>query len=148
MLYSRGDGGSEVTVEVSYPDPEPNGLALMLGGLIQANLASHPERERLLSRVTTVAIRATDVGVDVSIRLSPGRVIVRNGVIGKPNVVVEGTSETLAGMSAVPLRFGVPDVMTKEGREVNRKLLKRELKVRGLLLHPGALARLNKLLAV
>jgi hypothetical protein len=61
---------------------------------------------------------------------------------------VETDAETLVGLSSVPLRFGLPDVTTKEGREVNRKLLKRRLRVRGLLVHPGRLARLNKLLSV
>ena len=138
-----------MTVTVSFLDPEPNGLATMLGGLIQANLAAHPEREAALGkRPATFGVSAPDVGVAVSIRLSPGRVQVRNGIVGKPDVRVEADSETLVGMSSVPLKFGLPDVMTKEGREVNRKLLKRELRVRGLLLRPAKLARLNKLLSV
>jgi hypothetical protein len=137
-----------VSVRVEYPDPEPSGLAQMLGGLIEGNLTAHPERESLLARPSTYAIRATDVGVDVSIRLSPGQAVVRNGVVGRPQVLVETDSETLIGLSSMPLKFGLPDVMTKEGREVNRKLMKGQLKVRGLLRHPGKLARLNKLLSV
>jgi hypothetical protein len=120
----------------------------MLGGLIEGNLTAHPEREGLLARPSTYAIRATDVGVDVSIRLAPGQAIVRNGMVGRPQVVVETDSETLMGLSSMPLKFGLPDVMTKEGREVNRKLMKGQLKVRGLLRHPAKLARLNKLLSV
>jgi hypothetical protein len=137
-----------VTVTVVYPDPEPNGLAAMLGGIIEGNLAGHPERERLLSKVSTYGIRARDVGVEVSFRLSPGKVIVRNGIVGRPQILVETDSETLVGLSSVPLKFGLPDIGTKEGREVNRKLLTGKLKVKGMLLHPGKLARLNKLLAV
>ena len=38
--------------------------------------------------------------------------------------------------------------MTKEGRAVNRKLLKGELRVKGLWQHPVKMARLNKLLTV
>jgi hypothetical protein len=51
-------------------------------------------------------------------------------------------------MSSVPLRFGIPDPTTKEGREVNRKVITRQLRVKGLLRHPRKLARLNKLMAV
>jgi hypothetical protein len=137
-----------VTVPVTYQDQEPNGLSQMLGGLIEGNLAAHPERERLLSRRATYAIRAKDVGVEVSIRLSPEGVAIRNGVVGKPDVLVETDSDTLMGLSLVPLRFGLPDPMTREGREVNRKLLRGDLKVKGLLVHPGKLARLNRLLSV
>ncbi|HEY3210935.1 MAG TPA: hypothetical protein VGL18_14315 [Actinomycetota bacterium] len=137
-----------MTVTVEYPDPVPNGLASMLGGLLEGNLSAHPDRERLLSSVATYGIRAPDVGVEISIRLAPGKVTVRNGIVGKPEVVVETDAETLVGLSSVPLKFGLPDIATREGREVNRKLLRRRLKVKGLFLHPGKLARLNKLLTV
>ena len=133
---------------VEYADPEPNGLASMLGGLIEGNLAAHPEREKLLAGRATYSIAAPDVDVAISIRLLPGKVTVRNGVVGKPDVQVITDSETLVGLSSVPLKFGLPDVMTKEGREVNKKLLRGRLKVKGLWLHPGKLARLNKLLSV
>jgi hypothetical protein len=137
-----------VRAVVKYLDAEPGGLALMLGGLIEGNLAAHPERESLLAKTATYSIRATDVGVEVSIRLSPGKVLVRNGLVSKPDILVETDSETLMGLSSVPLKFGLPDAMTKEGREVNRKLLKGQLKVKGLLRSPGKLARLNQLLSV
>jgi hypothetical protein len=137
-----------MSVAVRYLDVEPAGLALMLGGLIEGNLSAHPEREGLLSKRATYAIRATDVGVDVSIKLAPGEVVVRNGVVGAPDVVVATGSDSLIGLSSVPLRFGLPDPMTKEGREINRKLVRRELTVKGLIRHPGKVARLNKLLSV
>jgi hypothetical protein len=86
--------------------------------------------------------------VEVSIRLAPGKITVRNGIIGTPEVVVEADAETLVGLSSVPLRLGLPDISTKEGREVNRKILNGRLKVKGLFLHPGKLARLNRLLTV
>lgn len=135
-------------MEVQYPDPEPNGLATMMGGLIQANLAAHPQRAALLQKRATFAIVAPDVDVSVSIRLYRGTVTVRNGVIGRPDVMIRANSADLIGMSAVPLRWGLPDVRTKEGREINRKLMKGQLKVKGLLAHPGKLARLNKLMSV
>jgi hypothetical protein len=137
-----------MAITVEYPDHQPNGLAAMLGGLIEGNLTAHPELEKLLSRPATYTIVAPDVDVAVSIRLAPGRVTVRNGVVGRPDVKVTTDSETLVGLSSVPLKFGLPDLMTKAGREVNKKLLKGKLKVKGLLLHPGKLGRLNKLLSV
>ena len=135
-------------MNVRYWDPEPNGLAAMLGGLIQGNLDAHPDRAALLSSRATFAIVAPDVDVAVSIRLQDGSVTVRNGVVGRPDIVITADSDALLGLSSVPLRFGLPDAMTEEGREVTRKLLKGELKVKGLLLHPLKLARLNKLLSV
>ena len=137
-----------MTGEVRFGDDEPNGLASMLGGLIQANLAQQPGRERLLAGRATYAIVARDIDVAVSIRLGGGDVQVRNGVIGRPDVLIETDSETLIGLSSVPLRMGLPDVTKADGRAVSRKLLRGELKVKGIVLHPGKLARLNRLLSV
>jgi hypothetical protein len=137
-----------MAVTVAYLDEEPNGLAAMLGGVIDGNLAAHPEREALLANRATYSIVAQDVDVAVSIRLGDGAVKVRNGVVGRPDVLVQGDSNTLISLSTVPLRLGLPDATRPEGREVMRKLVRRELRVKGLVRHPAKLARLNKLLAV
>jgi len=132
---------------ISYADREPNGLAEMLGGLIEGNLAAHPEREDLL-KPATVAITAPDAGVAITIRMAPGRVEVANGVRGRPHLQVRADSDTLIELSSVPLRFGLPDNMTRPGREVTAKLVKGTIKVRGMFRSPGTLARFNKLLSV
>ena len=132
---------------VEYADPQPNGLAEMLGGLIQANLEQHPERGALL-RPAVISITAPDAGVAVGIRIEPGRVAVRNGEPSRAALRVTADSTTLMELSSVPLRFGLPDSMTREGREVNKKLLTGRIKVRGIFTHLGTLARFNKLLSV
>jgi hypothetical protein len=136
-----------VSATVEYADEEPNGLAAMLGGLIEANLEQHPEREALL-KPAVIGITAPDAGVSITLQIAPGRVGVANGLQGKPHLLVESDSDTLIELSSVPLRFGLPDNMTKEGRAVTESLLKGRIKVRGLARHPGRLARLNKLLSV
>jgi hypothetical protein len=121
---------------------------MMLGQLIQQNLDAHPERAKLLKGPATFAIVTPDIDVAVSIRVHDGSVTVRNGVIGRPNIVITAPSDALLGLSSVPLRFGLPDPMTEEGRNVTRQLLTRELRVKGLLFHGLKLATLNKLLSV
>ena len=132
---------------VEYLDTEPNGLAAMLGGLIEGNLSHHPERERLLQRAV-VGITAPDAGVSVTIQIAPGRVALWNGLHGRPDLHVRAESDTLIELSSVPLRFGLPDPASEEGREVTRKLLKGEIEVRGMYTNLGRLSRLNRLLSV
>jgi hypothetical protein len=134
-------------VTVEYLDAEPSGLAAMIGGLIEGNLASHPERSALL-RPALVGIVATDAGVAITLRLAPMRVTVADGLLGRPQVVVEADSETLTGLSSAPLLMGFPDARTREGKAVVGKLLRGEMKVRGMALHPGIVSRLNRLLSV
>jgi hypothetical protein len=120
----------------------------MLGGLIEANLQQHPERAALL-KPAVIAITAPDAEVTVGIRLHPDEVIVRNGEPrSRAQLRVTAESTTLIELSGVPLRFGLPDSMTKEGREVNLKLLTGKIKVRGMFAHLGTLSRFNRLLSV
>ena len=134
--------------KVEYADDDPNGLASMLGGLIEGNLQQHPERSGLL-KPAVIGIHAPDAEVTVTIEVAPGRVVVRNGPPrGRADLRVTADSSTLIELSSVPLRFGLPDSMTEDGRAVNVKLLKGEIKVRGMFAHLGALSRFNKLLSV
>ena len=132
---------------VEYVDEEPNGLASIIGGLIEGNLEQHPEREALL-RPDVVGITAPDVEVSITLQIAPGRVGIANGLQGKPHLLVQANSDTLIELSTVPLKFGLPDNFSKEGRAVTGSLLKGRIKVRGMTRHLGKLARLNKLLSV
>jgi hypothetical protein len=135
-------------VTVEFLDDEPNGIAAMIGGLLEANLEQHPERRALLAPPTTIGIVATDARAATTIHLAPGRVTIANGIVGRPKVKVSTDSITLTELSSTPLRLGLPDAMTPAGRETMRKLLQRKLQVKGLLLHPAVVSRLNRLLSV
>jgi hypothetical protein len=137
-----------VTPSVEYTDGEPNGLATMIGGLIEANLASHPERSPLLRPAAMVGIVARDAEVACTVRLAPDRVTVAGGLTGSPAVIVRADTATLTDLTSVPLRMGFPDALTSAGRAVTAKLLTGDLRVRGLLRHPRIVSRLNRLLSV
>jgi hypothetical protein len=132
---------------VEYLDAEPSGLATMIGGLIEGNLAAHPDRAGLL-KPAVVGIVATDAGVAITLRLAPSRITVADGLLGRPQLIVEADSETLTELTASPLRLGFPDALTSEGRQVTGKLLRRDMRVHGLMRHPGIVSRLNRLLSV
>ena len=136
-----------MTARVEYADEEPNGIARLIGGLIEGNLRDHPERERLL-RPAAVGIVADDAGVGITLRITPGRVVVANGVVGNPAVLVRTDSITLTELASAPLRFGFPDAMRADGRAITRKLANGKLRVKGLSSHPGIVSRLNRLLSV
>ena len=137
-----------MSVHVEYLDEEPAGLASMLGGLIEGNLQQHPEREALL-KPALVGIIADDAGVAVSLQFAPGRVTVSNGLGGgRHDLVIRTSSEDLIGLSSVPLRLGLPDPLSRDGRVVMAKLLSGKLNVTGMFRHLGTLTRLQRLLSV
>jgi hypothetical protein len=136
-------------VNVAYADRDPNGLAAMVGGLIEANLRQHPERRSLL-RPAVVELVAADAGVSVRIALSPGQVTVSNGSSppDRPRVRVLADSDALLLLSSAPLRFGLPDPMSSDGRAVLAKVLRRQIRISGLVAHPLTVARFAMLLSV
>jgi hypothetical protein len=77
-----------------------------------------------------------------------GQLFVHARPFPKPDLAVDTDADTLMGMSTVPLRFGMPDVGTADGRAVVGKMLRGQLKVRGMVTKPKLLVRLQKLLSV
>jgi len=136
-----------VTLEVVLADVEPSGLALMLAGLLEANLARRPERAALL-RPAVVEVDAADAGVAVTVRLDGGGVRVSNRAAApRPDVRVRASGHDLLALSAAPLRFGFPDPLRREGRAVLRRIASRQVRVSGMLRHPVVLSRFSRLLS-
>jgi hypothetical protein len=135
------------TPTIRLADEAPSGLASMLGDLLGQNLARHPERNALLEHAVS-SIEAPDADVAVTITLTPLAIVVAGGVDGRATVHVRAPSDRLLALVASPLRFGLPDVFSAEGRAVVTDLLRGRLRVRGLVRHPGQVARLTRLLSV
>jgi hypothetical protein len=134
-------------VRVEFADSEPSGLAHMLGGLIQQTLDRDPELARHLDG-SVVAIEAPDAEVAVTIRLNPDIVVVSNGVAADAHVVITASSERLLGLASAPLRFGLPDALSRKGREVLGNVLTGRVRIDGVVRNPRRLSRLTRILSV
>ena len=126
---------------------EPSGLASMVAELIEQNLARDPGRLRLF-RSSVAVLDAPDAEVTVFLRIDPEGVRVGDGDVPDAHVRISSDSGRLLDLTTAPLRLGLPDALTPEGRAIVRDLLARRLRIRGLLRHPLRLARLTKLLSV
>lgn len=125
----------------------PSGLASMIAELIEQNLARDPERRRLL-RPSVAVLDAPDAEVTVFLRIDPTGIRVGDGDVPDAHVRIRSDSGRLLDLTTAPLRFGLPDALTPEGRAIVRDLLARRLRIRGLLRYPLRLARLTELLSV
>ena len=132
---------------VTVVGSEPSGLASMVAELIEQNLARDPERRRLL-RPSVAVLDAPDAEVNVFLRIDPTGIRVGDGDVPDAHVRIRSDSGRLLDLTTAPLRFGLPDALTPEGRAIVRDLLARRLRIRGLLRHPLRLARLTELLSV
>ncbi len=132
---------------VRYVDGEPNGLAAMVGGLIEANLSDDPRRSRLL-RPAVVDLVAIDADVGVRLLIGRGDVRIADISSGRPDLRITTDALTLVEMAGVPLRLGLPDPLHPRGRALVRKIWSRQVEIDGLLRHPVALSRVTRLLSV
>jgi len=135
-------------VTVRFADAEPNGLADLVGRLIETNLEADPDRRSLL-RDSVVRLRASDAATEATVTLSSAGVGVSNGPMGRrPHLTLVAEAYDLIELAGAPLRFGFPDAFHPRGRAVIRRIATRHVRVSGMLRHPVRLSRFTRLLSV
>jgi hypothetical protein len=130
-------------------DPDVEGLGIMLADLVRGNIEADPTRARLLHGLRgRVNVHAVDAEVDVGLEFRGGQMLVHANPYEKADLDITCDAETLMGMSSTPLRMGMPDLAKPEGRAVIGKMLRGELKVKGMYAKPKLMTRLQRLLSV
>jgi hypothetical protein len=127
---------------VDYADAEPSAFASMLGGLIEANVASRPARRKdFRSLNASVGIWVTDIDEGVTLDFHSGHLVVHNGLGSKRDMTIRADADTVMNLSNLKIGlFGMPIYYDQVGRGVAGKLLSGKLRIEGLL---GNLATLN-----
>ena len=139
-------GGPDIKLA---PGAEEVGLAVMLADMIKSNLDSKPSRMKDFRALQgPIYIFADDADVDMTMAFSKGSLTVFGGRVGKPVLEIVTDSETLLSLANISIKFGLPFFFDKLGIEVVMKLLKRQLKIKGMIFHPFALVRLTKVMSV
>jgi hypothetical protein len=135
-------------VIVRFADADPNGLADLVGRLIDANLLEHPDRRRLLG-TARVELSASDADMHATLDIGRGGVLVSNGRAGgRAHLRIRADAYDLVEFAGAPLRLGLPDVFDAEGRAALGRVLRGHVRVSGMLRHPIRLSRFNRLLSV
>lgn len=131
------------------PGAQENGLALMLADLLSQNLEQNPAKVKHFKRLKgNVSIKASDAGVTLTMVFDGRTCVVYDGVCGKPKLGIETDSEAVLGMSTVPLRAGLPDLLDKQGRAMLGQILSGKVKIKGLFMHPLMLVALTNIFSV
>jgi hypothetical protein len=120
---------------VGYEDDEPSAFASMLGGLIEANVRSRPEKARdFESLVARVGIAVTDIDESVTLDFKGGKLVVHNGLKPRRTLTIRTDAETVMSLSNLKIGLlGLPVYYDAVGRGVATKLLRGKLKIDGLL---------------
>jgi hypothetical protein len=131
------------------PDAESVALASILAEVLEANLDRHPERIKDFNRLQgNVAILASDADVALTIAFSRDESVFHGGLDDVHKLLVTADTDTLLELTNLNIRYGIPWLFDGTGQSIIRKLLKRDLRVAGLLAHPFMLIRVLKVLSV
>jgi len=125
------------------------GMASMLADMIKTNLKNKPERVKDFNKLNGIIwITADDADTDMTMDFDKGSLTVSSGKLGKPMLAISTDSSTLMDLANINIKFGMPYYFDETGRMVIKKLLKKELKIKGMFTHTMALTHMTKIMSV
>ena len=130
------------------PGAEEVALAAMLSNMLSGNL-ERPEKQKDFNALKTTAyIHAVDIEAEISMVFDRGRLTFHAGRLASPDISIETDAETLLDLANINIKFGLPYYFDDAGMGIVKKLLKRELKIKGMFTHLISLTRLTKVMSI
>ena len=136
---------------VSYADgDQASAFAQMLGGLIDANVQSRPEKRADFDALSArVGIAVTDIDESVTLDFKGGRLVVSNGLKPDRDITIRGDADTIMELSNMRIGFaGMPNYVEATGRSIVGKMIGRRLKIEGILGNVTTLNRVTRVFSV
>ena len=135
---------------VTYASKEPSAFAEMLGGLIEANVQAHPNKQQDFDTLTArVGIWVTDIDEGVTLVFESGRLTVYNGLEPRRTITIRAEAETVMSLSNLKIGvMGMPVYYDGVGRGVALKLLQGKLKIDGMMTNVATLNRVTRIFSV
>lgn len=113
---------------------QDNGLALMLHGLLEENLAAHQsKREDFAAIRTRFALVAPDAEVKVSLWFDDGHCTVYDGVRHGTEITITADSGKIPELSQLRMRLGLPWLFDNVGKGLVLSLVMHQIAIHGLV---------------
>jgi SCP-2 sterol transfer family protein len=136
---------------VEYADGEDaSAFAMMLGGLIEANIAERPDkRGDFDSLKARVGIQVEDIDESVTLDFRGGTLKVSNGLKRDRKITIRTDADTVMMLSNLAIGpFGMPVYIDSVGRGIVAKLLTGGLKIDGMLTNIPTLNQVTRVFSV
>ena len=125
------------------------GLAEMMFNLVRQNLEQKPQRLSSFRALNSnVVIVARDIDITVTLAFKGGELTIYNGIVGKADLKIIADHDAILGLSLINIFMGLPNYLDRTGRDILKKLLLGNLKIKGMLKHPLQLIHLTKIFSV
>lgn len=130
------------------PGADDVAMASMLADMLRANLEK-PNKMKVFNKLKArVYILAKDAETDMTMDFNKGTLVVYAGKEGKPDLEITTDAASLLDLANINIKMGMPYYFDETGRGILKKLLKGELKIKGMFIHPIALTNVSKVMSL
>ena len=124
-------------------------FSFIIADLLSGNLQQKPKKMATFNKMFgEVALNLPDIEAAVTLIFAGGRLRIEPGILGKPDLIINSSSENIISLNAINIKFGLPYYFDESGRNVLKQLLNGNLKIQGLFTHPILLTRFTKIMSV
>jgi hypothetical protein len=121
----------------------------IIAELLSANLKQKPNKMKTFNNMYgVIALNIQDIEAAVTLIFAGGRLRIEPGIVGKPDLIINSSSEKVMSLNAINIKFGLPYYFDEAGKTVLKQLASGELKIKGMFAHPILLTRLTKIMSV
>jgi len=124
-------------------------FSYIIADLLSGNLQQKPNKmTTFIKMFGEVALNLPDIEAAVTLIFSGGRLRIEAGIPGKPDLIINSSSENIISLNTINIKFGLPYYFDESGLNVLKQLLNGSLKIQGLFTHPLLLTRFTKIMSV
>jgi hypothetical protein len=134
---------------VILPEARELGLPVMLADLIRQNIEKRPDKIKPFESLEAkVLIEIPDIQTSAGLDFHKGKLTLSKGLSGEPDLHILTDSTTILDLSLLKIKFGLPYFFDKNGLTALKKILCREIVIKGLLNNFAVLINLTKVISV
>jgi hypothetical protein len=134
---------------VLLPEARESGFPVMLADLIRQNIEKRPDKiQPFESLEAKVLIEIPDIQTSAGLEFHGGKLTLSKDLAGKPDLHILTDSATILDLSLLKIKFGLPYFFDKNGFKILKKILSREIVIKGLLKNIPVLIHLTKVISI
>jgi hypothetical protein len=124
-------------------------FSYVITDLLSSNLQQKPDKMKTFQNMWgVVGLNLPDIEAAITMIFAGGRMRIEPGIVGKPDLVINSSSEKIISLNAITIKFGLPYYFDEAGINVLKQLASGELKIQGMFTHPILLTKLTKIMSV
>jgi hypothetical protein len=126
-----------------------SGLPVMLADLIRQNMEKRPEKKRPFESLNAkVLIEIPDIQISAGLEFHRGKLTLSKGLSDKPDLHIMTDSATILDLSLLKIKLGLPYFFDTNGFKILKKLLSREIIIKGLVKNFSVVINLTKVISI